>query len=255
MAPSTTEIPMQLFREPFTTAAMAFVVLCAGGANAQTLQQDPYGTNKPLMAVLENNAYFKALPTPRHTLCGVSYDGETLAVYEHMPLGPGVVGTVVADFTQFTDGKLTGKPWTQSGTFGGMILLRGTSAPSRDLEYTGDSIFPLLDGKTFKIVLQRQNSKLEYNCEDRYAPASMKIDGIQGRLHLVRCNRTTIRNDGQRIPEAPNYALCAGSLGLCPLHWTGDDGHKALFESYTVKGEKFAPVSWACETQGPREPR
>lgn len=242
---------MQLFRQPIAAAATVFLLLYAGHANAQpspTLKQDPYGTNKALMAVLESNAYFKALPTPKHAACGVSHKGETLAVYEHLPLGPGVVGTKVANFTQFTDGKLTGKPWMQSGTFGGMILLRGTAAPSRDLEYTGDAIFPLLDGKTFKIVLQRQNSKLEYDCKDRYAPETMKIEGIQGRLHLVRCNRATIRNDGERVAEKPSYALCSGDLGLCPLHWTGDDGHKALFESYTVQGETFAPVSWTCMT-------
>lgn len=249
-----TEIPMQLFQKPRAAAAMlSLLLLSAGHAGAQsspTLQQDPYGTNKPLMAVLQNNPYFKALPDPKHTLCGVSYEGETLALYEHLPLAPGVVGTMVADFTQYTDGKLTGTPWMQSGTFGGMILLRGTSSPSRDLEYTGDSIFPLLDGKTFKITLQRQNSKLEYDCKDRYAPESMKIEGIRGRLHLVRCERTTIRSNGERVAEKPNYALCAGSLGLCPLHWTGDDGHKALFETYAVKGEKFSPVSWSCEAAG-----
>lgn len=227
-------------------ACLLFAAVAAWAATP--LEQDPYGNNKSLMDVLRGDAAFRELPMPRHTLCRVDTDaGEGLAIYEHKPLGRGVIGTEVTNFTQYEDDKLVGEPYMQSGAFGGMILLRGTSAPSRDFSYRGDPMFPLADGKNFKITLQRQNSKLEYACTERPAPSSMKLDGLPGQLHLVSCQRRTLHNNGETTLERSNHALCSNSAGLCPLHWTGDDGYKALFESYTVKDEKFSPVSWRCE--------
>lgn len=215
---------------------------------APSLEDDPYGNNKSLYEVLRQNPQFRALPMAKPTLCGVSNsEDETLALYEHTPLGRGVVGTEVADFTKFEDDKLVGESWKQSGAFGGMILLRGTSAPSRDFTYRGDDMFPLAEGKNFTITLQRSQTQLEYACTVRKAPTAMQIKGLDT-LHLVSCQRRTILASGDSNLEKSSHALCSNRAGLCPLHWTGDDGHKALFEHYTVKDEKFSPVSWMCET-------
>lgn len=226
----------------------AFLLFLSGAAlAAPALEDDPYGNNKSLFEVLKGNPQFRALPMPRHTVCRVEdAGGEGLAIYEHRPLGRGVVGTEVADYTKFDDDKLVGETYKQSGAFGGMILLRGTSAPSRDFSYRGDDMFPLAEGKNFTITLQRSQSKLEYACTVRGAPGSMKLDGLD-KLHLVSCQRRTLLANGDSRLETSNHALCSNSAGLCPLHWTGDDGHKALFEHYTVKDEKFSPVSWTCE--------
>ena len=215
-----------------------------------SLEEDPFGTNRELYKALQENPYFKALPTAKHTLCGVSHQGETLAIYEHLPIGSGAVGTMVADYSKFENGKLVGEPWIQSGAFGGMILLRGTAAPSTAIEVTGDSLFPLLDGKSTKITLTRSNSRLEYACSTRYAPKHMDMK-LEGNMYLVSCMRTTIYDNGEVKPEKPNYALCNGDLGFCPLHWVGEDGHKALFDYYETNGQRFSPVEWTCEVDEP----
>jgi hypothetical protein len=229
---------------------IAACLLSAFGAAsaAPELRDDPYGNNKSLYEVLRNNPQFRALPLAKPTLCRVdTSEGEGLAVYEHTPLGRGVVGTEVADYTKFDEDKLVGETYKQSGAFGGMILLRGTSAPSRDFTYRGDDMFPLVEGKNFTITLQRSQSQLEYACTVRKAPGSMKLKGLDP-LHLVSCQRRTLLGNGDSRLETSNHALCSNQAGLCPLHWTGDEGHKALFEHYTVNNEKFSPVSWTCET-------
>lgn len=235
---------------PFRRALAGATLLAASIAAlaAPSFQEDSYGTNKRLYEALKDNPYFQALPDVKHTLCKVSHKDEGLAVYEHLPLGQGVVGTIAADFTKFTDDKLTGEPHMQSGAFGGIILLRGTAAPSHAFSYTGDSMFPLLDGKSFRMSVQRQNSRLEYSCRDRYAPAAFQLAGVRGRLHLVSCERRTVKPDGDWTPEKSSHALCAQSLGFCPLHWVGEDGHKGLFEHFTAGGEKFSPVTWECQS-------
>jgi hypothetical protein len=221
--------------------ALASVVAQA----APSLEQDPFGANKPLVDALRQNFHFKALPTPKPVLCRVGYKDEGLALYEHVPLGQGLVGTTVADFTKFQDDKLVGEPWIQSGTFGGMILLRGTSAPSTELSYAGARMFPLVDGKNFDIVLQRSHSKLAYACE--VSPAPKRFDLKLGPLYLVRCERATLLQNGEKRRETPSYALCSDRAGLCPLHWTGDEGHKQLFDYYEVNKERFSPVEWSCQ--------
>lgn len=227
--------------------ATCLLSVSGGAFAAPELRDDPYGNNKSLYEVLRQNPQFRALPLAKPTLCRVeTSDGEGLAIYEHTALGRGVVGTEVADFTKFEDDKLVGETYKQSGAFGGMILLRGTSAPSRDFSYRGDDMFPLVEGKNFTITLQRSQTQLEYACTVRKAPSAMKLEGLDA-LHLVSCQRRTIMGNGDTRLEASNHALCSNRAALCPLHWTGDDGHKALFEHYTVKDEKFSPVTWKCE--------
>lgn len=231
---------------------MLCLALVAGNLSAAppSLEEDPVGTNRSLYTALQANPYFKALPTAKHALCGVSHEGETLALYEHLPIGQGAVGTMVADYTKFENGKLVGEPWIQSGAFGGMILLRGTSSPSTAIDVSGDSLFPLVDGKSTKITLTRANSRLEYACSTRFAPKRFDMK-LAGNMYLVSCMRTTIHNSGDITPEKPSYALCNGDVGFCPLHWTGEEGHKALFDYYEVDGERFSPVSWTCEVDKP----
>lgn len=229
--------------------ATCLLSMFGAASAAPELRDDPYGNNKSLYEVLRNNPQFRALPMAKPTLCRVeTSEGEGLALYEHTPLGRGVVGTEVADYTKFDDDKLVGETYKQSGAFGGMILLRGTSAPSRDFTYRGDDMFPLAEGKNFTITLQRSQTQLEYACTVRNAPRAFKLQGLDS-LHLVSCQRRTITAGGDSRLENSNHALCSNRAGLCPLHWTGDDGHKALFEHYTVKDEKFSPVSWTCETE------
>lgn len=226
-------------------ATLGLALAAAAAIAAPSLEEDPYGNNKSLMDFLRQDPQFKLLPMARPVLCGVSHNDETLALYEHTPLGKGVVGTAVADFTKFDNDKLVGEPWLQSGAFGGMILLRGTSSPSTSMEYSGAQMFPLVDGKNFKITLQRSRTKLEYACN--VDPAPKRFDLKMGQLYLVSCERHTIMGDGERRKEAPSFALCSDRAGLCPLHWNGHEGHKQLFEYYEVNKERFSPVSWACE--------
>jgi hypothetical protein len=233
-------------QSPIRLLAALGLAFCAVAAlAAPTLEEDPYGSNKPLVDFLRKQPQFDWMPQAKPVLCGVSYKDETLALYEHTPLGKGIVGTQVADFTKFDNDKLVGEPYRQSGTFGGIILLRGTASPSTSLEFSGAQMFPLVDGKSFKITLQRSRSKLEYACN--VDPAPKRFDLNMGQLYLVSCERHTILPDGERRKEAPNFALCSDRAGLCPLHWTGHDGHKQLFEYYEVNKERFSPVSWQCE--------
>lgn len=212
------------------------------------LDEDPFGENRGLYTALQANAYFNALPVPKHALCAVQHRGDTLAIYEYVAVARGVVGTIIANFTQFTDGRLSGEPHISSGAFGGMIPLRGTRAPSHAIRVGGDSLFPLLEGKTMTLSLTRSTSRLDYACTTHYAPKRFDL-GLPGKLYLVSCMRTAVSLDEAReaTPQAPSYALCSNHLGFCPMHWNGHEGDKPLFDYYEVDGKRYSPVTWRCE--------
>ena len=97
--------------------------------------------------------------------------------------------------------------------------------------------------------LHYADARLEYACQDRYAPSAFKIHGVyDDRLHLVSCERRWVKSNGDWTPEQAAYAVCSHSLRFCPLTWVGEDGHKGVFEHFTAGGQKFSPVRWDCHT-------
>jgi hypothetical protein len=237
-------------------ACRPLVMLCLAlgaaslSAAPASLDENPFGENRSLYDALQGNAHFKALPKPKHTVCGVSYQEETALVYEYVPVGQGVVGTMIAAYTEFDEnGQFKGdQPYTESGTFGGMIVLRGTAEPSTAIDVTGDPLFPLAEGKSTRITLTRKTDRHEYACTTHLAPKRFDMS-LDGDMYLVSCMRTKLSNNGDIIAEKPSYALCNNTVGFCPLHWRGEGNDKSLFDYIDVNGKRFSPVKWTCQVE------
>ena len=224
--------------------ASALVLVCAVSASP-SVEDEQLGAQKAAFEKLRKHAHFQALPKAVQLMCAPHHQGRPVRFHEFVEVAPGILGSQVFDPSMLENGRLVREPQIRTWTFGGLVMLRGSTKPAMDILVEGDRLFPLAEGKSTKITFVRADERLENDCTTRNAPGRFDL-GLPGGMHLVTCKRKRTDTAGNATGIQTSYALCNNHVGFCPLQWQGELGYEGNFDFVEVQGQRYAPVQWRC---------